>query len=275
MAPFRDGRLVGTRFADLRTVPRTGSTNADLLAAAARGDAERALVAEVQDAGRGRLDRRWEAPPGASLLMSVLVRPPFPIGGPQLLGVALGVAAADAITERAGVEVGLKWPNDIVTLGNGGAAAPPADRKLGGMLAELAADTSGAPTAAVLGIGVNIAWPEGFPPELADTAASLDQLGVELDRTDLAAGILWHLDARGRLLDDRSSADLLDDYRRRCVTLGRRVRVELPGQEPTATTVLDGTAVDVANDGSLLVRDGAGRTHPVRTGDVVHLRPGH
>jgi len=268
--PTPDASLVGTRFADLTQVPRTGSTNADLLAAAARGAGERALIADVQDAGRGRLDRRWEAPVGASLLMSVLIRPPFPIGGPQLLGVALGLAAHDAIAELTGVEVGLKWPNDVVTVDRGDAdGGPPADRKLGGLLAELATDAAGTPSAAVLGIGVNVAWPEGFPDELASTAASLDQLGARVDRVDLARAILGHLDARGRLLDERTIDALIGDYRRRCVSIGRSVRVELPDAE------LTGTAVDVAGDGSLLVEDHEGRTRTVRTGDVVHLRPAH
>jgi BirA family transcriptional regulator, biotin operon repressor / biotin---[acetyl-CoA-carboxylase] ligase len=266
--PLRDDRLVGTRFAELRTVARTGSTNADLLAAAAGGSGECALVADVQDAGRGRLDRRWEAPAGASLLMSVLVRPPFPVGGPQLLAVALGLAATDAIAEVAGVDVGLKWPNDLVTLDrlDPRTGAPPADRKLGGMLAELATDDQGLPTAAVLGIGVNVAWPAGFPDELADTAAALDQLAAPVERTDLAVSILRHLDARGRLLDHAAVEAMVGEYRRRCVTVGRSVRVELPAGEVT------GVAHDIAADGSLLVRDSSGGTHTVRTGDVVHLR---
>lgn len=266
MSPSPADRLAGTRFADLRTVPRTGSTNADLLAVAADGAGECALVAEVQDAGRGRLDRRWEAPAGASLLMSVLVRPPFPLGGPPLLGVALGLAAADAIEEVGGVEVGLKWPNDLVTIGQGTDDLPPAGRKLGGMLAELATDGDGTPSAAVLGIGVNVAWPDGFPGELAGTAASLDQLGASVAPQALAVAILLRLEARGRLVERRSVDAMISDYRRRCVTIGRRVRVELPGSE------LLGVAVDVADDGSLSVLDEQGRTRAVHSGDVVHLR---
>ncbi len=259
--------LAGTRFSDLRRVERTGSTNADLLAEAARSAGECALIADVQDAGRGRLDRRWEAPVGASLLMSVLVRPPFPAGGPQLLGIALGLAALDAVDALTGVDVGLKWPNDVVTTGAAPAEdAPPADRKLGGLLAELATDDSGVPSAAVLGIGLNVAWPDGFPDELSGTAASLDQLGAHVDRVDLGVEILRQLDARGRLLGDGTVREMLDDYRRRCVSLGRHVRVELRDDE------LLGSAVDVAADGSLLVRDPAGRIHTVRSGDVVHLR---
>lgn len=278
MTPTEDDRLAGTRFAELRTVERTGSTNADLLDAAARGAGECALIADVQDAGRGRLDRTWEAPVGASLLMSVLVRPPFPLTGPHLLGVALGLAAVDAVRELTGIEVGLKWPNDVVTTGGGLADdPPPAGRKLGGLLAELATDSSGLPSAAVLGIGMNVAWPDGFPDELAGTAAALDQLGATIDRTELGVGILRALDARGRLLEEADVGGLIDDYRRCCVSIGRSVRVELAAGavEGAAVdrTAVEGTAVDVATDGALLVRDHDGRTHTVRTGDVVHLRP--
>jgi BirA family biotin operon repressor/biotin-[acetyl-CoA-carboxylase] ligase len=249
------------RFAELRWVARTGSTNADLLDAARRGAGECALVADVQDAGRGRLDRSWTAPSGASLLMSVLVRPPFPAAGAHLVGTALGIAAVETVQELGGVEVGLKWPNDVV------AQLPGADgpeRKLGGLLAELSAGPSG--DAVVAGIGLNVAWPDGFPPELAGTAVSLDQLGATVDREPLAQGILARLEALLARVDPAGCAELLATYRRWCRTLGRTVRVELPRGE------LVGDAVDLGHDGALVVRTGDGVRHRVDVGDVVHLR---
>src|SRR3954452_12362953 len=120
--------LAGTRFAAVRWVDETGSTNADLLAAARDGAAEGAvLVADHQTAGRGRADRSWQAPPGSSLLLSVLLRPPPRLAA--LSGLALGVSATEAIEEVTGVTVKLKWPNDVVWPG----AGDPGDRKMGGI----------------------------------------------------------------------------------------------------------------------------------------------
>ncbi len=255
--------LLGTRFAELDWVAETGSTNADLVAAAAEGAGDRALVADHQHAGRGRLERRWEAPPGASLLMSVLVRPPFPATGAHLLSTALGLAAVDALSELAGIDVGLKWPNDVVAPGAGESGA---DLKLGGLLAEMTGDA--ATGAVVLGIGLNVAWSGvGFPEELAATATAVDLLGGHVEREDLVVALLRALDPVAELASPEACRSLVERYRGRCVTIGRRVRVELPGSE------LLGTAVDVADDGALVVRGDDGTTTTVTVGDVVHLRP--
>lgn len=261
--------LEGTRFADLRHVERTGSTNEDLAAFARAGGAECALVADHQNAGRGRLDRRWEAPPGSSLLMSVLVRPPFPAAGPGLLQVALAVAAVDALDALAGLRVGLKWPNDVVEVtaeDAGGRSAP--GRKLGGLLAEFV-QVPGSDPAVVLGIGLNLAWPDGLPEELAAIATTVEELGGRpVDRGDLVAYLLTELDRTGELATSTAAcADLLERYRDRCVTLGAQVRVELPAGHVV------GTAAGVAADGALVVIDDGGAAHTVTAGDVVHLRP--
>lgn len=261
--------LTGTRFADLRWVGSTGSTNADLIDAARGGAGEQALVADHQHAGRGRMDRRWEAPLGASLLMSVLVRPPFPVSGPHLLSTALGVAAVDALRSLGGVDVGLKWPNDVVAP----AAGPDGvDLKLGGMLAELHTGAGG--EAVVVGLGVNLAWAGvGFPQELAATATAVDLLGGSVDRAELVVALLHAMDAASSLADSETAcAELMGAYRERCVTIGRQVRVELVGKGSSAAELL-GTAIDVADDGSLVVRDESGTDHSVTVGDVVHLRP--
>src|SRR4051794_5717576 len=120
-----------TRFTDVRWVEETGSTNADLMASGRDGASEGAvLVADHQTSGRGRADRVWTAPPGSSLLVSVLLRP-----SPTMVtfsSMAMGVAAADAVAATSGVQPRLKWPNDLVWPGLGDGT----DRKLGGILAE-------------------------------------------------------------------------------------------------------------------------------------------
>ena len=256
--------LRGTRFEDLRWVESTGSTNADLVAAAKAGSGECALVADHQSAGRGRLDRRWEAPPGASLLMSILVRAPFPAAGPNLLSSALAVAAVDALRSQAGLDVGLKWPNDIVAPGAGRGGQ---DLKLGGLLAEL--HSGGGAEAVVLGVGINLAWKDvGFPEELRASATAVDLLGGSVDRTELVVGVLRAMDGVGELAHSASACEMLaQSYGERCVTLGRRVRVELPRGE------LVGRAVRLDPTGALVVGDDSGVEHTVTVGDVVHLRP--
>lgn len=253
-------------------MPSTGSTNADLMAAARKGSGECALVADHQSAGRGRLDRQWEAPPGASLLMSILVRAPFPVVGPTLLTSALGVAAVDALAQLAGLHVGLKWPNDLVAPGAGDEGQ---DLKLGGLLAELRSgsgdggDGGDGGDAVVLGIGINLAWKDvGFPDDLRSGATAVDLLGGEVDRSTLVVALLRAMDGVGELSHSAVACDLLSQsYSRRCVTLGRRVRVQLPDRD------LIGEAASFDPTGALVVHDDDGVDHTVTVGDVVHLRP--
>jgi BirA family biotin operon repressor/biotin-[acetyl-CoA-carboxylase] ligase len=213
-------------------------------------------VADHQSAGRGRLDRRWESPPGANLLASVLLRPRCGPADLHLCTGALALAAADACREVAGVEPALKWPNDLLV---GGA-------KLAGVLAEAEFD-GGVLAAVVAGIGVNVAWPG--PAGAGGTC--LDDLGREaqpVDRQVLLDRLLAALAARRPLLDDEAGRrDLADEVRRRCATLGQQVRVTLPAGE------LIGTAVAIDDAGRLVVET-AGGPHRVTAGDVVHLRPG-
>jgi BirA family biotin operon repressor/biotin-[acetyl-CoA-carboxylase] ligase len=223
----------------------TGSTNADLMAWAEAGTTpdRSVLRADHQTAGRGRLDRRWEAPRGANLLVSVLfVEPPVV---PARLTQAVGLAALDAIETEAGADLtgrlALKWPNDLLL----------DDRKLSGVLAQRSPHTG----AVVVGLGLNVGW-------APDGAASLrGDLGLDVEPAALLDRLLHALDAV------LGAHDLAERYRERLSTLGARVRVELPGGD-----ALVGTAIDVDGDGRLVVDDGATRT-VLDVGDIVHLRP--
>ena len=189
-APRATSALTGTRFSRFHWVDETGSTNADLLRVARDGGPEQVLGADHQTAGRGRMGRVWEAPPGASLLCSVLVRPAVGSIDPHVVTTSLGLAAAEAVEAVTGVAVGIKWPNDLVA----GTSAAPDDRKLAGVLAESTV-VDGRVDAVVAGIGVNVNWPDGFPDELAATAVSLRQLvGADVDRTDLVVAMLRRLE---------------------------------------------------------------------------------
>lgn len=252
-------------WAVLDVVTSTGSTNADLLARVAGPDAapdRTVLVAEHQDAGRGRRERVWEDRAGEGLTFSVLLRPrevaPERWGwAPLLAGLAL-VEAVGALTGGA-VPAALKWPNDLL-LGDGAKGA--------GVLAEVGAVT-GDERALVVGIGLNVATPVA---DLPAGATSLAAEGAELERGDVLVAVLRALaDLDGRWRDahgDAVAAGIVDDYRAHCATLGREVTVTLPGDR-----VLAGRAVDVDRDGRLAVRAPDGDTTVVSAGDVVHVRP--
>jgi BirA family biotin operon repressor/biotin-[acetyl-CoA-carboxylase] ligase len=264
--------------------PVTGSTNADLLARAAGGEPEGAvLVAEQQNAGRGRLGRAWVSPPRAALTFSVLLRPtPVPRARLGWLPLLAGVAVAAAVRDVTGVDAQLKWPNDVLagpggvpaggsgpaaTGGQGSRVVPPG--KIGGILAEAAGD------AVVVGIGVNVSTgPAEFPPPgpgaLPATSLRMEH-ARSLDRTRLLAGILAGLERSyltwSQFLGDPERSGLRAEYTRLCATLGRRVRVELPGGR-----ALDGLAAGVDADGRLLVSVPPDADLPVAAGDIVHLR---
>jgi BirA family biotin operon repressor/biotin-[acetyl-CoA-carboxylase] ligase len=211
-------------------------------------------VADHQTAGRGRLGRTWVAPPGASLLVSMLLRPELPVERLHLATAAVALAAADACEAVAGFRPGLKWPNDLVVSDLPGAGD--GDRKLAGVLAERDGD------AVVVGIGINVNWPPDLPDDLAAIATACNWVtGRKVDRDVLLDAMLARLDDR---LGDWSA--VARDYRRACSTLGRLVRVEL------ADETFTGTAADLSDEGHLLVDVGM-CLRTVTAGDVVHLRP--
>jgi BirA family transcriptional regulator, biotin operon repressor / biotin---[acetyl-CoA-carboxylase] ligase len=268
----------------VRHLDEIDSTNrylADLARAGAHGGL--VAIARYQTAGRGRLDRKWEAPPGANLLMSVLLRPPSYLE-PFHLTVATALAASDACRETAGAEAGLKWPNDLVVNRSldlrrleTGERHQLQELKLAGVLAELvgaagaAGAAQGAAPAVVVGLGLNIGWP---PPEPAEPemngATSLSRLcDWSVDPDDVAEVVLDHLDRRiTDLFLPGGSGRQIEEYRARCVTIGRMVRVE----EPAGT--YQGQAERITEDGHLVVVSAGpddDRYQEVTAGDVIHL----
>jgi BirA family biotin operon repressor/biotin-[acetyl-CoA-carboxylase] ligase len=233
-----------TRFGDVRWSEEVGSTNTEVVSAARAGAAEGlVVVADHQRAGRGRLDRRWEAPPGSALLCSILLRPlDLAPADRHLVTAAVGLAAREACAAVGAPFPDLKWPNDLLAAGSGA--------KLAGILAEAVDD------AVVVGLGCNVT---SAPPG----AAWLEGLaGTVVAREELLADLLVGLDRRLGRWDDVAA-----EYRATCATVGRRVRVE------TASGAAEGEALAVDASGALVVRFADG-IRAVRAGDVVHVRPG-
>jgi BirA family biotin operon repressor/biotin-[acetyl-CoA-carboxylase] ligase len=251
-------------YAALDVVATTGSTNADLLAAAREGAADRTvLVADAQSAGRGRRDRTWVSPAGTGLYLSVLLRPSaVPADRVGTLGMVAGLALMHAATE-AGVTASLKWPNDLMIAG----------AKCAGVLSEALPD--GAAQAAVVGIGLNVnPLPETVPagPGGLPATCLADHDAKTTDRTTLAIGFLGafiELEHTWRFADgDVERSGVLTGYREACGTLGQRVRAELPDD---STRV--GVAVDVDARGRLLIKMDDGAVSALSAGDVAHLNP--
>jgi BirA family biotin operon repressor/biotin-[acetyl-CoA-carboxylase] ligase len=237
---------------DVRRFDRLDSTNRYVLDAARRGEPEGVVaVAEHQTAGRGRRGRTWDSAPGASLLVSVLVRPRLTAARVQLVTMAAALAMRDAIQHVAGFAALLKWPNDLVA----------GDRKLAGVLGEADIDAGGSVRAVVPGVGVNVDQDQ-FPVELAATATSCRlECGHHVDREALLDAFLV------RFADAYTDLDrVTTEYRKHLATLGRRVRIERADSEVV------GTAVDVSAAGELLVEVDAGPVVDVSAGDVIHLR---
>jgi BirA family transcriptional regulator, biotin operon repressor / biotin---[acetyl-CoA-carboxylase] ligase len=254
----------GTRFGPIRRFAEIDSTNRFVLDEARAGAAEGVVVvADYQSAGRGRLGRRWEAPPGSNLLVSVLLRPALAVDELHLCTVAVALAAVQACERGAGLVPDLKWPNDLMV----------GSRKLGGILAEVVPVGTATGQAVVVGLGLNVGWPprEGTgrsdPDELLVAATSIRR---ETETQPEPLGLLGLMleDLERRLVDlaDRPGRRrLAGEYRRRCNTVGQTVRVSLPGEAFT------GTATDITLEGHLVVDVGT-CLKTVAAGDVVHLR---
>jgi BirA family transcriptional regulator, biotin operon repressor / biotin---[acetyl-CoA-carboxylase] ligase len=249
-ARVRDA-LRGTRFADVTWVAETGSTNDDLVEVAQAGGGERVLITDLQTAGRGRRGRVWDAPSGSAVLMSMLLRDRRMVDGFWSVG-SVALAAAETIQSLVGnVECSLKWPNDVM-LG---------EAKVAGVLAQLVDDVT------IVGIGINVNWPEALPIELQGRATAVNHHRAHhapVDRADFAIGVVR------RCIDNLTCErdELAAKWKARCSTLGRAVRLELDGTRDPIV----GNAVDVDGHGALIIeRDGTRTTHHV--GDVVHLRP--
>ncbi|MGW0828155.1 biotin--[acetyl-CoA-carboxylase] ligase [Streptomyces sp. NPDC002845] len=255
-ALVRDGGL----WSSLEVVPVTGSTNTDLAGRAGELAEGAVLVAEEQNAGRGRLDRTWTAPARSGLFFSVLLKPSeVPVERWGWVPLLTGVAVATGLSRAAGVDTALKWPNDLLVTVRG------EERKAGGILAERAGDDG-----VVVGVGINVTLREDELP--VPTAGSLALAGaVSTDRDPLLRAVLrsleqWYGKWRGAGGDPALSG-LQATYAAGCATLGRKVRAELPGDRSVI-----GEAVAVDGDGRLVLATGEGVQEPVGAGDIVHLR---
>lgn len=255
LAAYR--RTDGWLGASILYLEQTTSTN-DLLHRLGEQGAPEGIMAlaESQSNGRGRMQRRWVAPPGTSLLLSLLFRPQDPFlyhaGRTTML---CGLALAEAVEAVAALPVSLKWPNDLIVEGNG------SWRKLAGMLSEIGA-LEDRPAFLVVGIGLNVNVLSDHLPDLAPNATSLlAELGHPISRSVLLDAFLCRAEALYAQL--RAGWDPLPAWRAHLSWLGERVTVQTP------TETLAGLAEDVDGDGGVLIRLADGSQRSFQVGDVT------
>lgn len=208
------------------------------------------VIARRQTAGRGRLGRSFHSPADTGLYLSLILRPEQPADRLMHLTCATAVAACDALQRTCGLCAGIKWINDLTLAG----------RKLGGILTELGFGSDGKVSYAVIGIGINCHL-QAVPEEIKGLACSISDFTGEPNIGHLAAELILALEEMNKtLLCDRDA--IMDRYRRRCVTVGKQVRVI--SSERTET----GTAEAVNDDGSLQVLFSDGQRKTVSSGEV-------
>jgi BirA family biotin operon repressor/biotin-[acetyl-CoA-carboxylase] ligase len=218
----------------------TVSTNDDARELALSGaPAGSAVLARSQTQGRGRAGRAFESTPGG-MYLSVVLRPTLSAATWPLLPLAVAVESA-SVLRGVGFDARIKWPNDIMIAG----------RKVGGILVE---SRLGAEPYAIVGVGLNV---ESAPPEV-EGATSLAEHGPVPDVRPLAVKLVEGFVARTRALEHGAAHATVAEVRTLCMTIGRRV--EWDGEE--------GVAVDLAEDGALVVVDGKGARHRIVAGDV-------
>ena len=211
------------------------------------------LIADHQTGGRGRMGRSFLSPGGVGIYMSVLLRPHCPPEELMHLTCASAVAMCDAVEQSAGFRPGIKWTNDLVS----------GSKKLAGILTEMALDASGQIAYAVVGIGINCCQqPEDFAPEIRDMAGSLSMIaGTAVSRTKVAAAMLEALLRMDQDLLTGKDA-MMAQYRKDCITVGREISL-VRGDE-----IRHGLAVDVDEEGALVVRFDDGHIETVNSGEV-------
>ena len=234
--------------------PSIDSTNTRAKELAAQGaPSGTVLIADHQTGGRGRLGRSFHSPAGTGIYMSVILRPNCAPSELMHLTCASAVAACDGVQAACGIRPGIKWTNDLVC----------GQRKLAGILTELGLSSQGNVDYAIIGIGVNCCQElSDFPEEIRSVAGSLHTVtGKVIDRARVAAALLdslWEMDAH--LLTEKAA--IMAQYRRDCISLGKEISVVKADGH-----VRHGQALDIAEDGALVVRFSTG-TETVNSGEV-------
>ena len=232
----------------------TGSTNTDAAELAAAGAVHGTLViADRQQAGRGRRGRVWESPAGENVFMSIVLRPRIPAEKAPMLTLVMAIALAEGISAISGVQAGIKWPNDIVIHRH----------KICGILTEMHMNSDGSIRDIVIGVGINVNMQE-FPASIRDMAGSLyTETGEKYDRNELIASVMEHFEKNYDIFAEAESlAPLKAAYEERLLNMEQEVRVL------DSTGEYTGRALGITLTGELTVESENGNITEVNAGEV-------
>lgn len=246
-----------TRFigADIYLFDAIDSTNSHAHKLAKEGAKEGTVVlSESQSKGKGRLGRSWFSPSGVNIYLSVILRPQMPSSKITLLTFAAAIAVAKAIRDIAGLDADIKWPNDILIKG----------KKVAGILSEMDAK-SDAVRFVVIGIGINVNLDiKDIPSELIDKATSIKiETNITIDRMNLICRVLENLEEWYNIFERNRVNDIIDEWKRLAITIGRDVKVQ------SGNSFIEGRAVDIDENGALLIKDSDGIIQRALSGDVI------
>ena len=227
------------------------STNAVALSILGQSPSGSIILAETQKEGRGRLSRPWASPPGG-IWMSLVLKLDLPVSRIYRINMAVSVSLCRAISRQLGLQTGIKWPNDLLIRGH----------KVCGILTEVGAQESRLDYALV-GVGLNANNDISAFPALWQSTSLAAELGRDIDRCALIAGILNEMEGA---LDDLERLELYQEWRSLSLSLGARVEIS------SAEGSLRGEVVDLEEDGGLILRQGQEKRR-ILAGDCIHLRP--
>ena len=233
----------------------TSSTNRIAYDLATKGEpAGTAVVAESQGEGRGRLGKVWQSPPGKGLYCSIIVRPHLAVEDYSKITLTAGLAVAIALEKVSGLGMGLKWPNDVYVHG----------KKCCGILTE-SSPFEADKRFAIVGIGINVnSEKNDFPLELQDKATSLRILtGSDYDIRAVFDQVRRHIFAKLALFESAGFSEILEDWRKRDILLGKRLQ-----WVSTSGEIIHGQSEGPDNEGRLMVKDKEGKTHQILSGDI-------
>jgi len=231
------------------TYMRTASTNTLAYTLAEQGAKEGTVViAEQQEKGKGRLGRTWASPPGG-IYLSCVMKPNIAPKGIQAFTLVTAISVVDAIAEVTGLSAQIKWPNDVIING----------KKISGILTEMKAEIDRIDFI-IVGIGINVNAAERSLPS---TATSLrNEHGERIMRLDVVRALIRNLEREYNIFKEHGLKELRGRLRSLSATLGRQIRVT------SYNTVYEGLAVDIDDEGALLVKSSDGKVHRIISGDV-------
>jgi BirA family biotin operon repressor/biotin-[acetyl-CoA-carboxylase] ligase len=252
-------QLQGEFWKDILIYASLDSTNDLAMSLCVRGEISpgTVLIADRQLKGKGRLGRTWESPPGVNVYMSIVLRPDLEPKDAAMLTCLTAVSCATALRQISGLDVSIKWPNDLMV----------ASKKVGGILSEVRADPDSIHVA-VIGIGVNVNMEKRhFPAAIADIATSLkEEAAKSFTRNEIIIAILKEFENGYHLLRSENRHLLIEKWRNLSSTLNRKIRVVL--NDGTLT----GLAVDVDEKGMLVLQLPSGDFRKISAGDITFIR---